>query len=68
MQAEEFTYELDGRKRKYTLDIMITMISSERIPIEVKSRRHLLQEPALKKYLAIAKAYLQRDPTFGSVP
>lgn len=60
-QAEEFTYELDGKKRKYTLDIMITMISSERIPIEVKSRRHLLQESALKKYLAIVKAYLQRD-------
>lgn len=59
-QPEEFTYEFDGKKRKYTLDFAITMISSERIPIEVKSRRHLLLESALNKYLAIANAYQQK--------
>lgn len=59
-QAEEFIYEVDGKKRKYTLDVVITMISLGRIPIEVKSCRHLLQEPALKKYLVIAEAYRGR--------
>lgn len=56
-QPEEITYELDGKKRKFTLDIAVTMSSSDRIPIEVKSLRHLLQESALNKYLAIAEAY-----------
>lgn len=59
-QPEEITYDLNGKKRKFTLDIAVTMSSSERIPIEVKSRRHLLQEPALNKYLAIAEAYRKR--------
>lgn len=59
-QPEEVTYELDGKKRKYTLDIAVTMSSWERIPVESKSLRHLLQEPALNKYLAIAEAYRKK--------
>lgn len=59
-QPEEITYELNGKKRKFTLDIAVTMSSSERIPIEVKSRRHLLQESALNKYLAIAETYREK--------
>lgn len=59
-QPEEITYELNGKKRKFTLDIAVTMSSAERIPIEVKSRSHLLQESALNKYLAIADAYRKK--------
>lgn len=59
-QAEKSTYQLDNKEHKYTLDVAITMISSERIPVEVKSRKNLLQEKALRKYLAIAESYLAK--------
>lgn len=66
-QPEKLTYELDGKRRQYTLDIAITMISSERISMEVKSLRHLLQETALRKYLAIAKTYRERGQQLNFV-
>lgn len=59
-QREGLIYEMVGNRRRYTLDIAITMFSSERILIEVKSLSHLLQEQALKKYIAISGAYRQR--------
>jgi hypothetical protein len=59
-QAEKSTYQLDNKEHKYTLDVAITMISSERIPVEVKSRKNLLKEKALRKYLAIAESYLAK--------
>lgn len=59
-QAEKTTYLLDGKEHKYTLDTAITTISSEGIPVEVKSLKYVLDERELRKYLAIAEGYLAR--------
>lgn len=59
-QSEKFTYQLDGKEHQYTLDLAITMTSLERVSVEVKSRKYLLEEKALRKYLAIAASFRAR--------